>query len=328
MTRVHILATGGTIAGTARSEVDPGYRAGGLGVGALIDGVPGLRSVATLTGEQFSQLGSQDMNDDVWLRLAARVNALFSANEADGIVITHGTDTAEETAYLLHLAVKSERPVVLTGSMRPATALSADGPLNLFNAVSVAADPHAWGRGVIVAVNDDLHSARDVTKSSTTDVQSFVSPGAGLLGTASYGHARYFRRPTHLHTNATEFSLDGKDFLPRVDILYAHANMPVDMVRASASLGSRGIVIAGMGNGNISTGVAQALADIVSSGVVVVRSSRVGSGDVGRNIEMDDDGLNFVASDQLNPQKSRVLLQLCLAHGLKGGAIQDAFYRY
>lgn len=328
MSRVHILATGGTIAGTARSDHDPGYRAAGLSVSALMGGVPGLRNVAALTGEQFSQLGSQDVNDSLWLRLAARVNALFSEDAADGIVITHGTDTAEETGYFLHLVVKSERPVVLTGSMRPATALSADGPLNLFNAVSVAADPHAWGRGVIVAVNDDLHSARDVTKSSTTDVQSFVSPGPGLLGTASYGHARYFRQPTHLHTNATEFSLEGREFLPRVDILYAHANMPVDLVHASASLGSRGIVIAGMGNGNISTEVAQTLADIVSSGVVVVRSSRVGSGEVGRNIEIDDDGLDFVASDQLNPQKSRVLLQLCLAHGLKGDSIQDAFYRY
>ena len=257
MTRVHILATGGTIAGTARSDVDPGYRAGGVSVSALMDGVPGLRTVATLTGEQFSQVGSQDMNDSLWLKLAARVNALFSANAADGIVITHGTDTAEETGYFLHLAVKSERPVVLTGSMRPATALSADGPLNLFNAVSVAADPHARGRGVIVAVNDDLHSARDVTKSSTTDVQTFVSPGPGLLGTASYGRIRYFRQPTHPHTSATEFSVEGKDSLPRVDILYAHANMPADLVRASASLGARGIVIAGMGNGNVSTEVAR-----------------------------------------------------------------------
>lgn len=328
MTRVHILATGGTIAGTGPSHVDPSYRAGGLGVGSLLDAVPGLRDVATLTGEQFSQVGSQDMNDGLWLRLASRVNALFAANEADGIVVTHGTDTAEETGYFLHLVVKSERPVVLTGSMRPATALSADGPLNLFNAVSVAADPAARGRGMIIAINDDLHSARDVTKSSTTDVQTFVSPGPGLLGTASYGRIRYFRHPTHPHTTATEFSVDRKDSLPRVDILYAHANMPADLVHASVSLGAQGIVIAGMGNGNIPADVAQSLADAVSSGVTVVRSSRVGSGDVGRNIEVDDDGLGLVAADQLNPQKSRVLLQLCLAHGLKAGAIQEAFYRY
>ena len=328
MTRVHILATGGTIAGTGPSHVDRAYRAGGLSVEVLLDAVPGLREVAILTGEQFSQVGSQDMNDGLWLKLAARVNALFSANQADGIVVTHGTDTAEETGYFLHLAVKSERPVVLTGSMRPATALSADGPLNLFNAVSVAADPHARGRGTIIAINDDLHSARDVTKSSTTDVQTFVSPGPGLLGTASYGRIRYFRHPTHVHTLATEFSVDGRYSLPRVDILYAHANMPPDLIRASISLGATGIVIAGMGNGNIPADVAQTLADAVDAGITVVRSSRVGSGDVGANIEVDDDGFGFVASDQLNPQKSRVLLQLCLAHGLQGRSIQDAFYRY
>lgn len=328
MARVHILATGGTIAGTAPSPVDPGYRSGGLGVSALVDGVDGLRSVATLTGEQFSSVGSQDMNDGLWLKLAARVNALFAANEADGIVITHGTDTAEETGFFLHLVVKSERPVVLTGSMRPATSLSPDGPLNLFNAVSAAADPHARGRGVIIAINDDLHGARDVTKSSTTDVQTFVSPGVGLLGTASYGRMRYFRYPTHPHTSGSEFSVEGEVALPRVDILYAHANMPADLVRASASLGAQGIVIAGMGNGNVSTEVAQTLADVASSGVIVVRSSRVSSGDVGRNIELDDDGLGLVASDQLNPQKSRVLLQLCLLRGLERGPIQDAFFRY
>jgi L-asparaginase len=328
MTRVHILATGGTIAGTGPSHVDPAYRAGGLSVDVLLDAVPGLREVATLTGEQVSQVGSQDMNDGLWLTLASRINALYLADEADGIVITHGTDTAEETGYFLHLTVKSDRPVVLTGSMRPATALSADGPLNLFNAVSVAADPDARQRGTIIAVNDDLHSARDVTKSSTTDVQTFVSPGPGLLGTASYGRIRYFRHPTHAHTRETEFSVDGRYSLPRVDILYAHANMPADLIRASVSLGAKGIVIAGMGNGNVPADVARALADAVDSGIAVVRSSRVGSGDVGRNIEVDDDGLGLVASDQLNPQKSRVLLQLCLEHGLQGHDLQDAFYRY
>ncbi|MET0716549.1 MAG: type II asparaginase [Mycetocola sp.] len=328
MARVHILATGGTIAGTAASPADPGYRSGGLGVGTLLDGVHGLQSVATFTGEQFSQVGSQDMNDGLWLGLADRVSALFSADEADGIVITHGTDTAEETGFFLHLVVKSDRPVVITGSMRPATSLSADGPLNLFNAVSVAADPQARGRGVIVAINDDLHSARDVTKSNTTDVQTFVSPGPGLLGTASYGRIRYFRNPTHPHTTTSEFSVDSAVTLPRVDILYAYANMPVDLVRASASFGARGIVVAGMGNGNVSTEAARMLADIADSGVVVVRSSRVNSGDVGRNIELDDDRLGLVASDQLNPQKSRVLLQLCLTHGLDRRQIQDAFFRY
>lgn len=326
--RVHLLATGGTIAGEAGSDVDPGYRSGAVALDGLVRAVPGLRGLADLTGEQVAQVGSQDMTDALWLALAGRVNALFTADQADGVVITHGTDTAEETGYFLHLVVKSDRPVVLTGAMRPSTSLSADGPLNLFNAVAVAADPAARGRGAIVVLNDDLHSARDVTKSSTTDVQAFISPGAGLMGTASYGRIRYFRRPTHRHTTESEFSVDGIERLPRVDILYAHAGMLADLVHASVARGARGIVMAGMGNGNVSTDTAHALADAANTGVAVVRSSRVVSGDVGRNIELDDDTLGLIASDQLNPQKSRVLLQLCLARGLERPAIQDAFYRY
>lgn len=328
MPRVHILATGGTIAGAGESEVEAGYRSGEVGVEKLIAAVPELRQLATLRGEQFAQVGSQDMNDALWLKLAARVNALFAADEADGIVITHGTDTAEETGYFLHLVVKSDRPVVLTGSMRPATALSADGPLNLFNAVSVAADPEARGRGAIVAINDDLHSARDVTKSNTTDVQTFLSPGPGLLGTASYGRIRYFRYPTHAHTLESKFTTAGMKSLPRVDILYGYANMQADLVDASVGLGAKGIVMAGMGNGTVSTGVAEALAKAAKKGLVVVRSTRVMSGDVGRNVEMDDDALDLVAADQLNPQKSRVLLQLCLANGMSRKEVQEAFYRY
>jgi len=328
MPRVHILATGGTIAGKAGSEVEAGYRAGEVGVKTLLASVPGLDDLAQVTGEQIAQIGSQDMDDGLWLKLAARVNALFAADEADGIVITHGTDTAEETSFFLTLTVKSDRPVVLTGAMRPATSLSADGPLNLYNAVAVAADPKARNLGVIVAINDDLHSARDVTKSNTTDVQTFISPGRGLLGTASYGRIRYFRQPTHPHTTRSEFSTDGVARLPRVDILYAHANMPPDLIRASVAAGARGIVIAGMGNGNVSTEAAAVLAEIARRNVTVVRSTRVMSGDVARNVEMNDDELGSVAADQLNPQKSRVLLQLCLAQGMDRDAIQDAFYRY
>ncbi len=328
MTRVRILATGGTIAGKAPSEVDEGYSSGGLPVDALIRAVPDLQRLAETTGEQVAQIGSQDMNDALWLKLAARVGALFAVDEADGVVVTHGTDSMEETAYFLHLVVKSPRPVVLTGAMRPATSLSADGPLNLYNAVAVAADPEARGRGAIVVLNDDLHSARDVTKSNTTDVQTFVSPGPGLLGTASYGRIRYFRRPSRRHSVESEFSVEGLDRLPRVDILYAHAHMPPDLVEASVSLGARGIVVAGMGNGNVTTEAAGALARAVKQGVIVVRSTRVVSGDVGRNIEMDDDGLGLVAADQLNPQKSRVLLQLCLMKGMDRAAVQEAFYRY
>jgi L-asparaginase len=328
MARVHILATGGTIAGRGSSDTSSSYRPGSVMIEQLIDSVPGLGSLAEVTGEQFAQMSSQDMDEVIWQGLASRINKLFDGDAADGVVVTHGTDTAEETGYFLHLTVTSERPVVLTGSMRPATSLSADGPLNLYNAVSVAADRDARERGVMLAINDDLHSARDVTKSSTTDVQTFISPGPGLLGTARLGRIRYFRRPKRRHTTRSNFSAFAQRRLPRVDILYSHAGMQPDLVRASVSLGVRGIVVAGVGNGNVPGPVVSALADAVKAGVIVVRATRVGSGDVERGVELDDDALGFVVADQLNPQKSRILLQLCLAHELDCNAVQEAFFQY
>lgn len=328
MPHVRILATGGTIAGEAPSQTDLSYRPGSMGVESLIGAVRDLAKLASVSGEQVAQIASQDMNDARWLQIAARAGALFAAGETDGIVVTHGTDSMEETAYFLHLVVKSDRPVVLTGAMRPATSLSPDGPLNLYNAVAVAADPEARGRGAIVVLNDDLHSARDVTKSHTSDVQAFVSPGPGLLGTATYGRIRYFRRPSRRHTTASEFTAEGVLALPRVDVLYAHAGMSPDLVAACVERGARGLVVAGMGNGNVTSEAQAALAEAVRQGVAVVRSTRLVSGDVGRNVEADDDGLGFVAADQLNPQKARVLLKLCLARGLSGSALQDAFYSY
>jgi L-asparaginase len=328
LARVHILATGGTIAGRAVARTERSYRPGEVGVEALIESVPGLQSLAEVSGEQFAQASSQNFEDRLWRELTSRVNALFESDAADGIVITHGTDTVEETGYFLHLTVRSSGPVVLTGSMRPATSLSADGPLNLYNAVAVAADREARSRGVIVVINDDLHSAREVTKYHTTDVQTFISPGPGLLGSASFGRIRYYRRPTRPHTAESVFGDLHAGSLPRVDILYAHAGMSADLVRSSAMHGARGIVVAGVGNGNVPAAVLSALVDAVQSGIVVVRSTRVGSGEVARGIEVDDDALGTVVSDNLNPQKSRVLLQLCLAHGLSREGVQQAFFRY
>lgn len=326
--RVRILATGGTIAGRGNSGLDAGYRSGELGVETLIHAVPGLGALARIAGEELAQVGSQDVDDELWLRLAVRVQRCFDADEADGIVITHGTDTVEETGYFLHLVVRSPRAVVLTGAMRPATSLSPDGPLNLYNAVAVAADPDASGRGAMVVINDDIHSARDVTKGSTTDLQAFVSPGPGLLGTASYGRIHYFRRPTRCHTVSSELSIAEVQRLPRVDILYAHAGMDGDLVRASVAQGARGIVIAGVGNGNFSAAASAALTAAARRGIVIVRSTRAISGEVARNIEVNDDVLGFVAAGLLNPQKTRVLLQLCLANGFDRSAVQDAFYNY
>ena len=226
-------------------------------------------------------------------------------------MITHGTDTMEETAYFLNLVVKSDKPVVLVGSMRPSTAMSADGPLNIYNAVGVAADP-ARGRGVLVVMNDWIHAAHSLTKTSTTAVQTFMSPMRGLVGTAAYGKNDLYCTPPWKHTTKSEFSVTGVTALPRVDIIYGAADMSPDLIDAAAANGAKGIVIAGVGNGNMNKVSLDAAARVAKKGVVVVRSSRVATGNVGRNVEVNDDELNLIASDELNPQKARVLLALAL----------------
>ena len=177
--------------------------------------------------------------------------------DVNGVVITHGTDTIEETAYFLNLVVKSKKPVVLTAAMRPATALSADGPLNFFNAVAVAANKDAAGRGVLVVLNDWIHGAASLTKTSTTAVQTFLSPQSGLIGTVAYGQTEFFRGPIGRHTADSEFSLTGVTALPRVDIIMAHENMDGALIDAAVAAGARGIVIAGVGNGNLTAGGCQ-----------------------------------------------------------------------
>ena len=326
--RVVVLATGGTIAGAAATDVQAGYQSGQVGVDQLLAAVPQAKKLAQMRGEQVSNIGSQDMNDEVWLKLGKRVNELVAMADVDGVVITHGTDTIEETAYFLNLVVKSKKPVVLTASMRPSTALSADGPLNFFNAVAVAASKDAAGRGVLVVINDWIHGASSLTKTSTTAVQTFLSPLWGLIGTVAYGECEFFRGPVGRNTVDSEFSLDKVTALPRVDIIMAYENMDGALIDAAAAAGAKGIVIAGVGNGNMTKAAVDALAAQAKKGVVCVRSSRVATGRVGRNVELDDDKLGFVASLALNPQKARVLLRLALTKTKDVKAIQKYFDEY
>jgi L-asparaginase len=325
---VVVLATGGTIAGAAASDVQAGYKSGQVGVEQLLAAVPQAKKLATLRGEQISNIGSQDMNDEVWLKLAARVNALAAMPDVAGIVITHGTDTIEETAYFLNLVVKSKKPVVLTAAMRPSTALSADGPLNFYNAVAVAAHKEAAGRGVLVVVNDWIHGASSLTKTSTTAVQTFLSPQSGLIGTVAYGDVEFYRGPVGRHTVDSEFSLDGVTTLPRVDIIVAHEGMDGALITAAAAAGARGVIVAGVGNGNMTRTALDALAAVAKKGVVGVRASRVATGRVGRNVEVEDDKLGLVASLDLNPQKARVLLRLALTKTKDVKQIQRFFEEY
>jgi L-asparaginase len=326
--KVVILATGGTIAGSAASSTDAGYQSGAVGVDILIQAVPAMTEIADVTGEQVASIGSQDMNDDVWLKLGKRVNEILKSPDVAGVAITHGTDTLEETSYFLHLVVDSDKPVVMTGSMRPSTAMSADGPLNIYNAVAIAADPTAKGRGVLVAVDDDIHSGHDIIKTHTTDVATFSSREAGLVGAVLFGSTVWYRTPNDVHTTKSDLRIEGVDKLPRVDIIYAHANMSPDLIDAAVKNGAKGIVIAGVGDGNMTTPALEAVERAVAKGVVVVRSSRVNGGIIRRNIETNDDEMGTVASMELNPSKARVLLQLALLKTSDPARVQDYFNRY
>jgi L-asparaginase len=325
---VVVLATGGTIAGAAASDVQAGYTSGQVGVEQLLAAVPQAKKLATLRGEQVANIGSQDMNDEVWLKLARRINELTAQPGVAGVVITHGTDTIEETAYFLNLVVKSRKPVVLTAAMRPSTALSADGPLNFYNAVAVAANKDASGRGVLVVANDWIHGAASLTKTSTTAVQTFLSPLSGLIGTVAYGTVEFYRTPAGRHTTDSEFSLDGVTALPRVDIIMAYENMDGTLIDAAAAAGAKGIVIAGVGNGNLTDPAVKTLAKVAKNGIVCVRSSRVTTGVIGRNVELDDDKLGFVAALEHNPQKARVLLRLALLKSRSNADLQRLFTEY
>jgi L-asparaginase len=325
---VVVLATGGTIAGAAASGVQAAYTSGQVGVDQLMAAVPEARKLATLRGEQISNIGSQDMSDEVWLKLGRRVNDLLAASDVDGIVITHGTDTLEETAYFLNLVVKSRKPVVLTAAARPSTALSADGPLNFYNAVAVAAHKEAGGRGVLVVLSDSIHGAASLVKATTSGEPMFVSPGRGLVGTVSYGRCEFYRAAAGRNTVESEFSLDGVTSLPRVDIVMAHEGMDGALIEAAVSAGARGIVVAGVGNGNMTKAAAAVLAAQAKKGIVCVRSTRVATGRVGRNLEIDDDALGLVASDDLNPQKARVLLRLALLRPRPLADVQRLFDEY
>ena len=325
---VVVLATGGTIAGAAESAVRAEYTSGQVAVDDMIAAVPGLAALARVQGEQLANVGSQDMTFAIMIALAKRINVLLASNDTHGVVVTHGTDTMEETAYFLNLTVHSRKPVAMTGAMRPSTAISADGPLNLYNAVAVAADPDACGRGVMVVMNDRIHGAHSLSKTNTTSVETFLSPINGLIGTVNYGKTQYFRRPFRTHTFESEFELEGLAELPRVDIVYACADMPPDLIDASVQNGARGIVIAGDGNGNMNAPTIERAARAAARGILIVRSSRVPTGKVGRNVEIDDDRLGFIASDELNPAKARILLMLALLKERTGEDIQQLFYNY
>lgn len=325
---IRILATGGTIAGTGATTTGSSYTAGQVAVNELISAVPELREIAQVSGEQIVKIGSQDMTDDVWLKLAHYLNTLLSRDDVDGVVITHGTDTMEETAFFLNLTVKSDKPVVLTGAMRPATSLSADGPLNLYNAVVTAGSKASWGQGVLIVMNGSILGAHAATKMNTIDVQAFQAPDSGPLGYVFNGQAYYNQRTEKLHTTQSVFDVTSLNSLPKVGIIYSYSQVEPEALNALIAGNYQGIVHAGVGNGNIHKNLLGRLAYASRQGIVVVRSSRVPTGPTTTEAEIDDRQYGFVASQELNPQKARILLMLALTQTRDPQIIQSYFNRY
>ena len=326
---IAILATGGTIAGTGASSIATvGYTAATVGVAQLIEALPELNAVARVSGEQVCQIASENIGDADWLALARRVNLLLAGPDVDGIVISHGTDTIEETAYFLNLVVKSAKPVVLVGAMRPSTAISADGPGNLYQAVLLAASAEAVGKGVLVALNNQINAARDVTKTNTSTPDAFKTPELGVLGYMHDNRPFFYRQCTRRHTADSEFDVAQLEALPQVEIIYGYANMNRIALDAFVASGARGVIHAGVGDGSVASQVMPGLVAARAQGCVVVRASRVGQGIVARNGVANDDALDFVVADTLSPQKARILLMLALTRTDDTRQIQRMFHTY
>ncbi|EEU6984872.1 type II asparaginase, partial [Campylobacter jejuni] len=309
--RIAILGTGGTIAGFIDSTIaTTGYTAGAIDIDVLIKAVPQIRDLADISWEQIANIDSSNMCDEIWLRLAKKIAKLF-AEGIDGVVITHGTDTMEETAYFLNLTIKSDKPVVLVGAMRPSTAISADGPKNLYNAVALVANKEAKNKGVMVAINDKILSARGVVKTHSLNVDAFSSPDFGDLGYIVDGKVFFYNNVTKAHTKNAPFDVSKLTSLPKVDILYSYSNDGSGVAaKALFEHGTKGIVVAGSGAGSIHKNQKDVLKELLKKGLKVVVSSRVVAGCVA--VSDSDEKLGFISAEDLNPQKARVLLMLAL----------------
>lgn len=319
-----VLTTGGTIAGQATSDKGLGYHAGQTTGESLIDSVPALKNEANIQVAPVSQIGSQDMSDSILLDLAHHIQKAEEDPKISGIVITHGTDTMEETAFFLNEVLPHHKPIILVGAMRPAGYASADGNANLIDAVKVAASPLAQNRPVMVVMNDTILDARFVQKMNTTNLESFQSPNAGPIGVVNTEHVRFFQ-PAGTEKKAA-FPLPTQAPFPRVDIIYSHVQMDGGLIEDAVKRGAKGIILAGVGDGNTSAAALKALQEAQQKGVIIIRATRVGSGFVNRNVEVNDDQNHFVVAEDLNPQKARLLLQILLTNKIDTpDQIQKAF---
>ncbi|GMB96640.1 asparaginase [Helicobacter sp. NHP22-001] len=319
MDKVMVLATGGTIAGIGEGGA---YTSGQVGVNDLLKGI--VPKGVEIESEQVANVGSQDMDSDIWFKLLERIYALSAREDIKGFVITHGTDTMEESAYFLHLSVQTHKPIVFTGAMRNSTSISPDGPMNLHNALAVCAHPESAGLGVLVAMDEGIFSARDVSKTHTSHLSAFKALNTGAIGHVYYGQVHFHAKPIQKHTLQSQLALKGPTPLPKVAVVYTYVGCGDFLLNAALQAGVQGVVVAGMGNGNVNHTLLEVMAQAIKQGVVVVRSSRVGSGEVQLG-EVDDMRHNFVRAGDLNPQKARVLLQLALLKTTNPQTIQEFF---
>jgi L-asparaginase len=329
--KVALILTGGTIDSVGRDRLDLAWYIEAnkrLGSGELLAQLPELGGIAQVEEVAFRRLPSQALVDRDWIDLVQKIHSIFADNQADGIVITHGTNTLEETAYFLNLALKTDKPVVIVGSMRPSSALSADGYLNVLNAVRVAADPQSRGRGCLVVMNDTVFSGRDVTKTSTYRVEAFQSRDLGPLGFADAdGKVVYYHQSARPHTAKTEFDVSGLASLPRVDIVMSYVGADGTMIEAAAAAGAKGIVSAATGAGRPTPAEDAAFDRIFKErGTIMCLCSRVASGRVVRSPGLKTRG--FVAADNLQPWKARLLLALALTRSSNADDIQRMFDTY
>lgn len=322
---IAVLATGGTIAGAGNSSTGSAYAAGKVSVNHLVAAVPELAKIANVTPVQVAQIGSQDMSDEVWLKLAQTINS--DCDKYDGFVITHGTDTMEETAYFLQLTKKCSKPVVMVGAMLPSTGLGADGPRNLYNAVLTAATPASAEHGVVVAMDNIVIGARDVIKTNTVQPETFQAGNYGKIGTIFNSKVTYEAKSLRDYSK-TPFEVTDLKELPKVGIVYNHAGVEGLQAKALVNAGYKGIVSAGVGNGNIHKAIWPVLEEATKKGMVVVRSSRVPTGATTKDAEVNDKAQHWVSSGDLNPQKARVLLQLALTKTSNWEEVQKYFDRY
>lgn len=329
LANVVVLATGGTIAGAGASAANSAtYQAAKVGVEQLIAGIPELSKLANVRGEQVMQIASESITNENLLQLGRRVSELADSKDVDGIVITHGTDTLEETAYFLNLVEKTDKPIIVVGSMRPGTAMSADGMLNLYNAVAVASSKEARGKGVLVTLNDEIQSGRDVSKMINIKTEAFKSAW-GPLGMVVEGKSYWFRLPAKRHTMDSEFDIKNIKSLPDVEIAYSYGNVSDTAYKALAQSGAKAIIHAGTGNGSVSSRVVPSLQALRKDGVQIIRSSHVNAGGfVLRNAEQPDDKYDWVVAHDLNPQKARILAMVALTKTNDSKELQRMFWEY